>query len=536
MKQILITIAAVVLVGCATKRQSVSAPEAKSMEPITETAKPEPPIAKAPEISIYDAVQRGNIEAVKQHLAAGSDVNKIISKGRTLLHIAAENGQKEIVELIIDDGANINVLSVLFKYSPIGLAAQSNQKEIVKLLIAKGANLNTRGIRGRTPLDLAVQANLIEIANLLRKNGGKTGYWLRAEESIHIAVMAGHLEAVKNHLAAGTNVNSKGKGNQTPLHYASMFGKEEIVKLLISHGADVNAKNNDDRKPLDLATGRGHFKIADLIASHGGKSGREDSIHLAAKSRNSYFLKKHISNNINLNSINKNGETPLDVANRLKRTENIRLLRKHGGKTGEELKAGEAAQPEQTIPKEIDISIHDAAQNGDIEAVKKFLSDGIDVNVRRGDGMTPLHWAALGGYKNMSELLIAKGADVNAKNEDSWTSLHFAAEGHKSKKEIAKLLIDKGADVNAKGKYEETPLHQAAFWAKSEIAELLIAKGADVNAKYNKKLYFKKNQTTLYINYQTPLDMANSSRETEIADLLRKHGGKKAEVFKLEGK
>ena len=134
----------------------------------------------------------------------------------------------------------------------------------------------------------------------------------------------------------------------------------------------------------------------------------------------------------------------------------------------------------------------------------------------------------------MTELLIAKGADVNAKNEDSWTSLHFAAEGHKSKKEIAKLLIDKGADVNAKGKYEETPLHQAAFWAKSEIAELLIAKGADVNAKYNKKLYFKKNQTTLYINYQTPLDMANSSRETEIADLLRKHGGKKAEVFKAE--
>ena len=529
MKQLLITIAALVLVGCVPKQLQ----KTKAI-PLQHA---EPPAAKAPEISIYDAVQRGNIEAVKQHIAVGTDINaKSNTKSQyTPLIMAVFKGHKEIAELLIANGADVHAKDMRGGTSLL-IATMLGRTKVVELLISKGANVNAKDRLGRTPLDTAISSNRSELAELFRKHGGKTGDWLRAEESIHIAAMVGHLEAVKNHLAAGTNVNSKGKGNQTPLHYASMFGKEEIVKLLISHGADVNAKNNEDRKPLDLATGRRHFKIADLIAAHGGKSGREDSIHLAAKSQNSYFLKKHISNNINLNYINKNGETPLDIANRLKRTENIRLLRKHGGKTSEELKAGEAAQPEQTIPKEIDISIHDAAQNGDIEAVKKFLSDGIDVNVRRGDGMAPLHWAAAGGYKNMAELLIAKGADVNAKNEDSWTSLHFAAEGHKSKKEIAKLLIDKGADVNAKGKYEESPLHQAAFWGQSEIAELLIAKGADVNAKYKQKFYFfNKDQTKLYINAPTPLDKANMSRRTEIIELLRKHGGKKGEVFKAEG-
>ena len=98
-KTLLTTIAAVVLVGCGESQQSAPAPEAKPVEPpepIAEAAKPttpskavsankgadparginpEPPTAKAPEISIHDAARTGNIEAVKQHLADGADVN-----------------------------------------------------------------------------------------------------------------------------------------------------------------------------------------------------------------------------------------------------------------------------------------------------------------------------------------------------------------------------------------------------------------------------------------------------------------------------
>jgi len=66
MKHLLLTtIAAVVLVGCGESQQSAPSPEAK----------PEPPTAKAPDISIHDAAKSGNLEAVKQHLAAGTDVN-----------------------------------------------------------------------------------------------------------------------------------------------------------------------------------------------------------------------------------------------------------------------------------------------------------------------------------------------------------------------------------------------------------------------------------------------------------------------------
>jgi len=69
----------------------------KPTEPVAEVAKPEPPTAKAADISIHSAAFEGNIEAVKKHLAAGSDVNLKGKFGETPLHWAAHKGSKEIV-------------------------------------------------------------------------------------------------------------------------------------------------------------------------------------------------------------------------------------------------------------------------------------------------------------------------------------------------------------------------------------------------------------------------------------------------------
>jgi len=120
------TIAAVLLVGCATRQQ------------------PKPPTAKSPDISIFNAAITGNIEAVKQHLAAGTDVNAKNKIGSTPLNYAALKGHEEIAEL----------------------------------LIAAGADVNARDKDGKTPFDVASND---ETADLLRKHGGKTGAELKAE-------------------------------------------------------------------------------------------------------------------------------------------------------------------------------------------------------------------------------------------------------------------------------------------------------------------------------------------------------------------
>ena len=145
-------------------------------------------------------------------------------------------------------------------------------------------------------------------------------------------------------------------------------------------------------------------------------------------------------------------------------------------------------QPEPPTAKAPDISIHDAAVDRNIEAVKQHLAAGTDVNAKGDDGWTPLLYAAAYGHKGIVELLIAAGADVNAKivtpmnpwDVDGETPLHYAAN-----KETAELLIAEGADVNAKNEDGGTPLHRVAWKRRTAIAELLIAEGADVNARTN---------------------------------------------------
>jgi ankyrin repeat protein len=158
MKHILITtIAAVVLVGC------------------------------GPSVDIWEAARTGNIEAVKQHLAAGTDVNAKNERRRTPLHTAARNDQKEVAELLIAKGADVNAKDD-FGVTPLHAAASEGQNEIAEPLIAKGADVNAQlddsaGERrtGDTPLDNAIVKKHTETADLLRKHGGKTGEELKAE-------------------------------------------------------------------------------------------------------------------------------------------------------------------------------------------------------------------------------------------------------------------------------------------------------------------------------------------------------------------
>jgi len=386
---LLTTIAAVVLVGCGTTQST------------------EPPKAKASDWSIYEAARFGKIEAVKQHIAAGVDVNaKQKYTGRTPLDRAAEGGHKEIAELLIEKGADVNAKKEDGQ-TPLYSAALYSHKEIVELLIANGAEVNAKNKYGETPLNLSFVG---ETADLLRKHGGKTKKELEAagkptepvaeaatpepptakapDISIHDAVEKGNIEAVKQHLTAGTDVNARDSIGETPLFYAAVDGHKEIAELLIAEGADVNAEGHFRETPLHKAVVMGHKKVTELLIAEGAD--------VNAKADESLLFE--------------GGSTPLHYATLRNNTEMVELL----------------------------------------------IAEGADVNAKGDYGNTPLFDAARQGHKEIAELLIDEGADVNAqyyrgdrrltpldkaKEKVSWDSLETKA----TKKEIADLLHEHGA-------------------------------------------------------------------------------------------
>jgi len=279
---------------------------------------------------------------------------------------------KEIVALLIANGADVNAMGGEYPTTPLHAAASSGQKEIAELLIANGADVNAKqSMTESTPLHDAASGGI---------------YRESRKEIIELLIQK------------GSDVNAKDHRGGTPLHDAAYDGLTENAKVLVTMGADVNAKDRDGDTPLDRTFDhwyyrevKAHNNTAALLRQYGGKSGIEDSIFTAskfenveaierliakgmdvnAKSRNKWVFTHHdasptrfatplhiaadrgnkqimellIANGANINAQDEDGRTPMDVAPWNLRAVNLRggkiveLLRKHGGKTGEELKA-----------------------------------------------------------------------------------------------------------------------------------------------------------------------------------------------------
>ena len=151
--------------------------------------------------------------------------------------------------------------------------------------------------------------------------------------------------------------------------------------------------------------------------------------------------------------------------------------------------------------------LHVAVLAGQMEATKLLLKKGADINARADDvaGGTPLHWAAVIGSMDFAEVLVEAGADVNAGDSSQAAPLHWAAVNGQT--EAAGLLIENGAGVDVKNNDGSTALHVAAFFCHTEIVKLLLEKGADVNARN--------------LRSETPLDTVAASWSPALEETYR---------------
>uniref|UniRef100_UPI0025AE8597 poly [ADP-ribose] polymerase tankyrase-1 isoform X1 n=1 Tax=Doryrhamphus excisus TaxID=161450 RepID=UPI0025AE8597 len=433
---------------------------------------------------LFEACRNGDVSRVKK-LVDTANVNAKDMAGRksTPLHFAAGFGRKDVVDHLLQNGANVHARDD-GGLIPLHNACSFGHSEVVSLLLCQGAEPNARDNWNYTPLHEAAIKGKIDVCIVLLQHGadpnirntdGKSALDL-AEPSAK-AVLTGEykkdelLEAARSGneeklmaLLTPLNVNCHASDGRksTPLHLAAGYNRVRIVQLLLQHGADVHAKDKGGLVPLHNACSYGHYEVTELLLKHGACVNAMDlwqftPLHEAASKNRVEVCSLLLSHGADPTLLNCHSKSSVDMAPTPELKERLSY----------EFKGHSLLQ---------------AAREADMAKAKRSLALEIINFKHPHTHETALHCAVASPHpkrKQVTELLLRKGANVNEKNKDFMTPLHVAAE--RAHNDIMEVLQKHGAKVNALDTLGQTALHRAALAGHLQTCRLLLGYGADAS-------------------------------------------------------
>ncbi len=169
---------------------------------------------------LIEASISGSVEAAKEALSEGANINATNISGWTALHYACDRGNSPVVKLLIESGADVQFFTPGMSTPPILWAALRGQIDTTEMLLRAGADINTSDNMGHTALHYACSSGSEDLAKLL--------------------------------VAKGADIGAKASNGNTPLHKACSIPNLGIIKTLIEAGADVNQPNASGQTPFDM--------------------------------------------------------------------------------------------------------------------------------------------------------------------------------------------------------------------------------------------------------------------------------------------
>ena len=215
------------------------------------------------------ACQNGQKSVVITFLKKGGiNVDKRDANGFTPLHHACKKGARDIVKLLIENSADVNMMSNT-SITPLHFAASTGNQEILTCLLDAGADINATDKEGKSVLIYSVLAKKVEAAKFLISKGADVT--IRDNDN-RTALDYANALGLPYFIAevASDNMGETDSYGNTPLHQFCFNGQSEVVKVMLAReDADVNAINNDGETPLFIAVLKNNIYVSELLLDAG---------------------------------------------------------------------------------------------------------------------------------------------------------------------------------------------------------------------------------------------------------------------------